>query len=275
MFFCALQVRRNLKRHALRKLIKPIKPLLAKTVWRQGSVRTILWGPCRGLRYKIFPGMGLSPLYGGWEEQAQNLMLRHIKPGGVVYDLGANYGIHTLLFARLAKEHGHVYAFEPVQKIHSALQGNVALNRFSNVTCLRLAVSSSAGVSSFLTGHHVGAGHLSTVGDNQGEQLTVQTITLDAFVFEQNNRPPTFVKIDIEGAESKAMSGGITVLKKYRPILLIDLHNPEEDVAVGQILSECNYEAFRAEDDARVEHLSQGWPDPAGLWGQVIALAKN
>lgn len=219
--------------------------------------------------------MGLSPIYGGWEEEAQSLIMRNVGLGAVVYDLGANYGIHALLFARLVKKLGHVYAFEPLPKIHSALQSNIALNDFSNVTCMRLAVSDRTGSTTFFIGHHVGGGHLSTVGDAQGEQLTVETISLDKFVFEQNHRPPHFIKIDIEGAEGRALSGGEKVLNEHRPVLLIDLHNPEQDVAVGTILLKCGYQAYRTEDGRKVRDLSSGWPDPNGLSGQVIAFPRS
>jgi FkbM family methyltransferase len=238
-------------------------------------VRTILIGPCRGLRYRIFPGMGLSPIYGGWEEDAQNLMIKHIKPGDVVYDLGANYGIHALLFARLVEQSGHVFGFEPIPHICSELQSNINLNGFRNVTCVGAAVTDRPGASSFFTGHHEGAGHLASAGDEQGEQVIVQTISLDDFVFKEKNRPPDFIKIDIEGAEGNALAGAERVLKEFRPIILVDLHNPEQDLAVGKVLQDCGYEAYRAENNEKVKNLSRSWPDQDGLWGQVIAFPKE
>jgi len=226
------------------------------------------------LRYRIFPDFGLSPLYGGWEEEAQRLMVEHLRPGFVAYDVGGNYGIHTLLMARLVKEDGHVYAFEPLPEIMSELQNNLSLNGFTNVTCVQAAADEQSGKTSFIQGHHGGAGHLAAVNDAPGEQLTVETITFDEFIFEENNSPPNFIKMDIEGAESKALSGGERMLQQYRPILLIDLHTPEQDSAVGQILLEHGYEARRTEDGRRVKDLNKAWPHPDGLWGQIIAFPK-
>ena len=62
------------------------------------------------------------------------------------------------------------------------------------------------------------------------------------------------------------------MLRTYRPILLIDLHNPDEDVAVGQILLRMGYEALRTGDGSRVRDPTRGWPEPDGLWGQVVAF---
>ena len=264
-----------IKRRLIRAVAQPFKPLLSKVIWPEGSVRAVLWGPCRGLRYRIFPDMGLSPIYGGWEEEAQSLMLDHIRPGSVVYDVGANYGIHTLLMARVAGARGHVYAFEPLPEIYSALEENISLNDFSNVTCVRAAVDEQSGEMAFVKGDHVGAGHLGAVGDAAGETTTVRTVTLDEFVFGQKNRPPDFIKMDIEGAEGRALAGGERVLQSYRPILLIDLHNPEQDIAVGKILSRCGYEAQHTDTMLKVQDLSKGWPEPDGLWGQFIAFPRK
>jgi hypothetical protein len=70
------------------------------TVFPVGAVRTVFAGPCRGMRYRIFPGYGHSYLYGGWERKSMDVMVHYVKPGSVAYDLGANYGMHTLLLAK-------------------------------------------------------------------------------------------------------------------------------------------------------------------------------
>ncbi len=257
-----------------RALLRLLKPFLAKFLYQEGAIRTILWGPCRGLRYEVFPN-GLAPLYGGWESHAQRLMVENIRPGSTVYDIGANYGIHPLLMARLVSKHGHVYAFEPVPEILFHLKKNLLLNGFSNTTCLELAVADWTGNESFLKGHHGGAGHLETSLDVVGQRLTVDTVTLDEFVFKGNHRPPNFIKIDVEGAERKVLSGGEKVLQTFRPILLVDLHTPEQDVAVGQALLKFRYDAYRTENGSKVSDLSKGWPDPMGLWGQFIGIPST
>ena len=101
----------------LLRLCRALKPVAARLLYREGSIRQILAGPCCRLRYKIFPQFGLSHLYGGWESEAQQIMITAIKPGNTAYDLGANYGMHALLMALLFGPLGCVYAFEPVPGI--------------------------------------------------------------------------------------------------------------------------------------------------------------
>src|SRR4051812_25889815 len=122
-----------------------VKRLLSQTILHEGSVRTIMWGPARGLRYRIFPGFGLAPLHGGWERRAQALLRKHLRPGDTVYDVGANYGMHTLLMARCVGPKGKVFAFEPVPAIRAELEKNIQLNGFRHVTVQTQALDNYSG----------------------------------------------------------------------------------------------------------------------------------
>jgi len=256
-------------------LIRLLKPVLSRTIYRVGSVATIRRGPARRLRYRIF-GFGLAPLYGGWEPDAQRLMVQHLRPGAVAYDIGANYGIHTILMARLVGETGHVYAFEPVPPIRASLGENVSLNGFSNVTCVAMAASDRRGEVSFVTGIHEGAGHFADVGDNRtGQKITVQTIALDEFAYEQGNRPPTLMKIDVEGAESRALQGAQRILREARPILLMDLHGDEQQLACGRTLADNHYDIFCTVDGRKVRDVAKPQPQPEGMSDQVIAIPQR
>jgi hypothetical protein len=124
----------------------------------------------------------------------------------------------------------------------------------------------------FETGHHLGAGHFAGVGSTGGTRFQVEVLTLDELVFERHARPPDFIKIDIEGAEAKALLGAYSVLKAFHPLCIIDLHNPEQDVKVGAILSQIGYRAARTEDGALCRDLSIGWPHADGIWGQILAV---
>jgi FkbM family methyltransferase len=250
------------------------KPLLTRTVFRPGTVRTIFRGPSAGLRYRIFPDFGIAPVYGGWEPEAQQVMVRHVHSGSVVYDIGANRGVHTLLFCRLAGPEGFVYSFEPVASFRADLEENVRLNGFRNFAAVEQAASEECGSVTFFRGHHDGAGHIEGAGDTRGDTFEVQTITLDAFVLDNASRPPTFVKMDVEGAEGRVMAGARQVIDRYRPTFLIDLHTPDQDLAVGAVLAEFDYRVYRIRGDQiePIHDLSRGWPEPTGIWGQILAV---
>src|ERR1022692_1562310 len=56
------------------------------------------------------------------------LLLRTIKSGDCVVDIGANVGLYTLLFARAAGPDGRVIAFEPGPRSIALLRQNLAIN---------------------------------------------------------------------------------------------------------------------------------------------------
>ena len=88
-----------------------------------------------------------------------DVMMRYVKPGDIAYDLGANYGMHTLLLARRVGLTGRVYAFEPNPEIRRALEEHLSLNNLTMVQTVPKAVSNQAGTAWFdSTGS--AAGHL-------------------------------------------------------------------------------------------------------------------
>jgi FkbM family methyltransferase len=254
-----------------------LKPVLSSTVYRKGRIATVLRGPSKGLRYRIFDGFGLAPIYGGWEPQLLKAFEAHVTPGSVVYDVGANYGMHTLLLARLAGATGQVIAFEPMPRIRACLEEHISMNSFSNVTIVPKAVTERSGQETFHLGHHDGAGHLSSGGRGGsatvGESLTVETTSLDDFV-QAGGPPPGFIKIDIEGSEGSALRGAETLMAKHRPKLVVELHTPEQDAEVGRLLLKHNYKAFRVETGAEVKDMTKTHPHPDGMWGMILAIPQ-
>ncbi len=199
-------------------------------------------------------------------------MLQRIKQGGIVYDIGANYGMHALLMAKLVGASGHVYAFEPDPAIFQGLIEHMELNRFHHVKCVQAGVWDHSGRAQFFSGHHLGAGHCADVDGTSGCCTEIEVFSLDDFVFDRNHRPPDFIKVDVEGAESKVLFGARRLLETHRPVLLIDLHNPEQDVVVGSTLAQLGYEARRTTDEKIIANMFAGWPQADGVWGQIVAM---
>jgi FkbM family methyltransferase len=64
---------------------------------------------------------------GLYESELSRPYRRLIAPNAVVYDIGADDGFTTLIYARLAPR-GHVYAFEPEARGLVRLKRNLAAN---------------------------------------------------------------------------------------------------------------------------------------------------
>ena len=79
---------------------------------------------------------------------ARQAYLRHgitIHDGDCLFDVGANIGLFTLIAAAVVGRKGRVVSFEPTATTFERLVDNVRLNRFSNVSCVNVALSDSSG----------------------------------------------------------------------------------------------------------------------------------
>lgn len=197
------------------------KPLLSRTVYRPGSVRKIRRGPAKGMRYRIYPGYGLAPLYGRMEPDVQLQLVNRLRPGAIAIDVGANYGIHTLLMAKLVGESGAVIAFEPSPDLFSELETNLQRNGLRNVTVMQMAVSDSAGDAEFYLGDSSATGRLrsleSTPAEDRGPTIKVTATSLDLLASKGDIPLPDLIKIDVEGAESRVLEGGVPNAEHGRP----------------------------------------------------------
>ena len=155
-----------------------------------GAVVRIVRGPARGKRW-IADSSTHGFWLGYWEPGNQRRFAAHLKPGDVVYDIGAHVGLYTLISSGRVGSTGHVNSFEPFVRNAEFLRRHIALNHLANCTVVEAAVSSRAGRQFFDPTSHDSAGHLAESG-----QITVPTISLDEFVFAATgNRPPNMIKV--------------------------------------------------------------------------------
>ncbi len=181
-------------------------------------------GPARGLRIDA-TGTAFSFVLGTWDAEEQQLLVSHLRPGGVFYDVGANIGFLSLLAARLVGPAGRVAAFEPLPVNAAQLERNANLNGFTNVTLVEAAVSSEAGVAQFDPANERVQARLAenAVAASQG-LVAVRAVTIDGWRTETDFPLPGLIKIDIEGAEIAALRGAHEVIEASRPVLLIEVH---------------------------------------------------
>ena len=260
-----------------------VKSFIMKTFFSKGRALPILKGPLKGYKYVVKADVGFASLLGGWEKKSQTVYQGSIFKSFTVFDVGANYGIHTLLYSKLVGESGRIFAFEPLPENISDIKRNLAINRIQNVTVVEQAISDTKGVAEFKIATHGGEGSLINIvdsGHQTGRSLHVVTNTLDDFC-SSNNIYPDFIKIDIEGAEGYALKGFDSLISRSYPFFAIDLHTPECDRAAGAFFSRHGYEVYRVNDSSaqamrkwdtlleRVEFLDQTWPNPKGVWGVI------
>lgn len=187
---------------------------------------------------------------GTYEPELQRAVKHLVEPGMVVYDVGANIGYISLLFARTVAEKGRVFAFEALPSNVERLQLNMAANNFQGrVIVVAFAVVDEVGPVNFLIGPSSGMGKAEGSAGrtklNYSYSISVPGISLDEFVYQEGNPVPQVIKIDIEGGEVLALPGMIRLLSEARPLLLLELHGPEAATVAWDVLISRDYRIYR------------------------------
>ena len=145
------------------------------------------------------------------ERALVELLINFLKPGDVVYDIGANIGLYTVLLARVVGDQGKMVAFEPEEQSYSHLLDNLSLNGLTGVRCIRKALGEEAGEGKLFVRDGVSIPSLSALpaSDRKG-QVTCERVEVekgDRLVAQENLPLPRAVKIDVEGYEYAVIAG--------------------------------------------------------------------
>lgn len=169
-------------------------------------------------------------LLGAYEPRTLRAYARLIRPGAVVFDIGANIGAHTLHFARLVGPNGRVYAFEPTDFACAKLRANLALNpalapRVSLqqffLVADRTVAPPAAVAASWPVADDTGDVNAWHGRDEDSHQATA--VTADDFCAEAGLTRLDFVKLDVDGHEWSVLQGFRATLARFRPILVVEI----------------------------------------------------
>jgi FkbM family methyltransferase len=151
---------------------------------------------------------------GGYEETVGLALEKYLRAGDVVWDIGANVGLYTKIFAITVGPAGNVFAFEPSPRNLTRLRAACAT--LLNVTILPVGLSSDTARAEFIQGDDdigatsriAGSGERST-----GEAIEVELIRGDDLVESSTAIVPNVIKIDVEGHEYEVLEGLSTTIK--------------------------------------------------------------
>jgi FkbM family methyltransferase len=212
---------------------------------------------------------------GTYELVLQAALRDLIQPGAVIYDIGANIGYVSLLLAKATGGKGKVYAFEALPENAERWHKNVLLNGMEDrLSLFPGAVAQTTGPVRFLVHTSGGMGKAAGSAGRQDQyqsEISVPGISLDEFVYGQDNPTPQVVKMDIEGGEVLALPGMQRVLMEAHPLMLMELHGPESSRVAWETLTAANYQ---------ICWMRHGYPEVPSLeamgWkAYIIARPKN
>ena len=158
-----------------------------------------------------------------WEKWMHHYFNKYQNKNACCLDIGANLGTHTVVLADKFKK---VYAFEPQNEVFKQLDYNCKINNCNNVTRYNVGLGNKAEIRKISCfdrkkSNNIGAMYIVDETEEEGCE-TIRIKTLDSFNIKEKI---DLIKIDVEGFEYFALSGGIKTIKKNKPVILIEEHN--------------------------------------------------
>jgi FkbM family methyltransferase len=268
----------------------PIAPFVARMPHHDaGGVRFTC-----DLRDQIARDVFLAGLYEPIETQ---LLRETLRPGDTFVDVGANWGYFTLIAASLVNAQGRVIAVEADPRHYARLANNVALNHFSQVTCVHAAAARERGTlrlrgyADAAVNRGVSSLHASLPED--APTFDVAAIPIDALLDDAGCDRVALMKIDVEGGEDGVLEGMQSGLARHRfARIMLELHPDileQRDVSVREVcdrLRAHGYVGWSIDRAGRHERLAAygrtpprvalrraDEPDPRDRWPHMLWVA--
>lgn len=144
-----------------------------------------------------------------------------------IIDAGAFTGDTAELFVKNAGKGSNIYSFEPDESNYKKLWKRV--KDIPQIKTIKKGLWSKSTTLSFSDDQN-GSSHIKESGD-----IEIEAIDLDSFC-DENNLSPTFIKMDIEGAEFEAINGSRKTIIQNKPRMSICLYHKLEDMFMIPIM---------------------------------------
>ncbi|MBE6015714.1 MAG: FkbM family methyltransferase [Lachnospiraceae bacterium] len=148
--------------------------------------------------------------------------IMHFSDNEVMVECGSNNGNTMLDFVHCVdNKYKHLFLFEPDRDCVMQIQNVISENCLKDITLIEKGAWNERTVLTFAGDDSYGSGHITESGEER-----IKTDTIDAAV----DITPTFIKMDIEGAELNALRGGEKYIKNNSPKLAVCVYHEKEDI---------------------------------------------
>ena len=190
------------------------------------------------------------------EEPDLNIVQKLVREGETAFDIGANIGVYTKFLSEFVGPSGRVLSLEPVPETFSYLSYNGRKLGLTNIRLISAAACDFDGTTSMsIPNYHDGGKNLYQAqisSEANGNTFWVSAKRLDSLI--EPEMVPSFIKIDVEGAELSCLMGAEKLLDAHKPSLLVEISSDPDgantDAAkVFEFLSARGYSSYWFADE--------------------------
>lgn len=188
-------------------------------LWRDAPVVTM-----RGKEHGYVTALDLSHwqdrstfFLGRWHDaRLMSFATAYIKPGDTIIDVGANRGSFSLYASKIA---GKVISFEPNPKVIEKLKSDIARNGIKNIVIEQCGLGDRDDELPL---------HIPTYNSGEASFGVIQNAELRLAQIRRGdeilrNEKPAFIKMDVEGFETKVIAGLRESIARHKPIIVTEV----------------------------------------------------
>jgi FkbM family methyltransferase len=169
-----------------------------------------------------------------YEAQELEYLRTHVPPGGVMVDVGANTGNHTVYLARFLCPR-LIIPVEPIDVAADLIRANAELNNATiDERGLGVAASNEPGTLEMAIVRDM---MMAKVNPHAQKKVSVRAVRLDDLIPEKVD----FLKIDVEGFEMNVLEGARRIVAEGRPQIMLEATEETRDPLMAY-LAERGYE---------------------------------
>lgn len=220
-----------------------------------------------------------SMLWNGAYDEDDIAFLRAITPtDGTFMDIGANVGLIFIPVMNALSARGRAIAVEPVAVNFERLSRAVPLNDPDcAVDLLPLALGRTEGTLSMVKEGPAGSSGNAVPALHGESGVKVRLATVDGVCGELGLSRLDTVKIDVEGFEVEVLSGAVTVLERFRPVVYGEFNNqlmPQRGVSFRDVWSMFQPVGYKCFSFGARMHLVPR-PDPPAHLGNAVLIPED
>lgn len=165
-------------------------------------------------------------------------VLPHVKPGAVVFDIGAQIGSFSL-YVGCRHRDCQIYSFEPMKDNFAMLERNVALNKAGNIRPNNLAVlAKTERIKLFLSSENTGMHSVYGQGENF---QWVDGVGINDLFARFNQTGCDIMKLDCEGAEYDIILGATPETLRSIGCIVMEWHDKAKVPDMVRKLESCGF----------------------------------
>ena len=223
------------------------------------------------------------PLGSLFEQVVKTAYRDFLQPSDYVVDVGAHTGYHMFPMAEAVGPKGKVFAFEPITRLYANLAVEIKKQGLKQVKLFNLALGDKAGkvFFSYFENQPAYSGLQQRPTPFYDDEGGLQEITVKCRLMDKKLprfKKVSFLKLDIEGGEYRALMGCERVLAQSRPVVIFE--NGRGQSAKDYDYTADDFFSLFERHDMQVflltgePFLREDWDKPINCW-EFVALPSE